>query len=299
MCEGLEGPERAVAGRYEGRQTRQVPSALFCFFLRWRSACGSESCTAAPGADGERVPAPTWQVTHRRRPASWVGGAALIHGHIVQLPVELPVRALPLGDNNESTHPEGGDLAGAGARTSLAHTGLRRRSAWDGPETLRRSRRPASSSATPPRLGHPPRRRFLLQRRRFPLHRAAAPPRRRFPLPGRGFLPETRLQLFSRPDGGARYRIVKPKLAGARDATGTAARGLPRLVLRVAHSAPQTAANRSDDFTGQCAARRPGQSRGARFRGSPRPLSGRGTAPRPSPGGARPRTCSRSCSSPW
>ena len=51
MFAGSEGPERAVAGRYEGRQTRQVPSALFWAFLRWRSACGSESCTEAPGAD--------------------------------------------------------------------------------------------------------------------------------------------------------------------------------------------------------------------------------------------------------
>ena len=47
MFEGSERPERAVPGRYEGRQTRQVPSALFCHFFTF-----SESSTAAPGAAG-------------------------------------------------------------------------------------------------------------------------------------------------------------------------------------------------------------------------------------------------------
>ena len=63
---------------------------------------------------GERVPAPTWQATHWRRPALRVGGAALISGHIVHHPVELPVRASPFGDNDESTYPEDGDLAARG-----------------------------------------------------------------------------------------------------------------------------------------------------------------------------------------
>ncbi len=34
MFEGSEGPERAAEGRHEGRQTRQVLSALFAFFCR-------------------------------------------------------------------------------------------------------------------------------------------------------------------------------------------------------------------------------------------------------------------------
>ena len=64
---------------------------------------------------GSEVPAPTWQAPHWRRPALRVGSAALVAGCLVQYPVELPVRASPLGDNNESTHPEGRDLPGTGA----------------------------------------------------------------------------------------------------------------------------------------------------------------------------------------
>ena len=87
MFEGSEAPESAVAGRYQRRQTRQAASALF-----WPLFTLAEFCTAAP---------------------------RLITGHLVQLPLELPVRASPLGDSNdESTHLECGDLAGCQAITA-------------------------------------------------------------------------------------------------------------------------------------------------------------------------------------
>ena len=68
--------------------------------------------------------------THRRRPA---------------LRVAATRSFLDTSYSERTTHPEGGDLAGAGAitparplpsGTSLAHTGFRRRSAWDGPGWL-------------------------------------------------------------------------------------------------------------------------------------------------------------------
>ena len=54
MFAGSEGPERAVAGRYEGRQTRQVPSALFWHFFH--------SCRVQPSGAGRR-----WGSERQRR----------------------------------------------------------------------------------------------------------------------------------------------------------------------------------------------------------------------------------------
>ena len=120
MFAGSEGPERAVAGRYEGRQTRQVPSELF-----WHSFTFANPCTAAPGSDGGASAGTEVGVTHRRRAALRVGGAALITGHLVQRPVELPVRASPLGDNNESTHPKAAIRQAPGASPPLSATTFR------------------------------------------------------------------------------------------------------------------------------------------------------------------------------
>ena len=107
MFAGSEGPELAAGGRYEGRQTRQALSVFFWHFL-------AESCAAAP----------TWQ--HASAKTGVAGGATRSF--------------LDISYSERTKHPESGDLAGAGAITaarpmpsctSLAHTGLRRGSAWD------------------------------------------------------------------------------------------------------------------------------------------------------------------------
>ena len=83
MFEGSEGPERAVAGRYEGRQTGQVPSALFWHFFTFRRF---HFCVVLRGGAGRR---PFLDTSYSER----------IHAH-----------------------PEGGDLAGSGAITAaLGH----------------------------------------------------------------------------------------------------------------------------------------------------------------------------------
>ena len=83
---------------------------------RWRSGA------PAPGAVGERVPSPTWQAPHRRSPALRVGGARSFLDTSYSVRWSYRCGRHRSATTNESTYPEGGDLAGAGAITAaLGH----------------------------------------------------------------------------------------------------------------------------------------------------------------------------------
>ena len=106
MFAGSEGPERASAGRYERRQTRQVLSAIF-LALSAESCC--ESCPAAPrrpqriGGDrrcGRRQPVHFWTFRTANEPR-------ILKAAIWQAPGPSP----PLGHYLQNV---------------LAHTGCRR-----------------------------------------------------------------------------------------------------------------------------------------------------------------------------
>ena len=162
MFAGSEGPERAVAGRYEGRQTRQVPSALFLALFSL-----AESSTAAPtgGAPQRRrrwgASAGT-DVAGTASAETGVGGRRRAHSctrRTANEPTHLkaPIRAgaVPAPQTDDAAHD--GRLT-ATSITWRPQTGCRRRSAWDSPACLGCHHPPIAPGPRPDNMAPAPRR---------------------------------------------------------------------------------------------------------------------------------------------
>ena len=131
MFAGSEGPARAVAGRYEGRQTRQALSALFWHFFHLQSPA-------------RRRRAPLGSECRHRRGRHRLGGdrrwgaaprSFLYTSYSEPTHLKAPIRAgaVPAPQTDDAAHD--GRLT-ATSITWRPQTGCRRRSAWDSPACL-------------------------------------------------------------------------------------------------------------------------------------------------------------------